>query len=100
MEGNFLKPPSFATWLLLAVCSLLLASEAFGGIVPFIAIGAVFLSLGVALYAVTKWLSRCIGYFIGYTTQSFVEGYREGYEEERLRSAARLASSDGSAETP
>jgi len=97
MEPNFLKPPSVTTWLLLGVCSMLLASGVFGNVPTWAYVTAVFVGEAVALYLVTRWLARCIGYFIGYTSESFMEGYREGYEEERLRSAARLPSSDGSA---
>lgn len=76
-DEEFLKPPPIGTWLLLALCALILAGDLIGPAGGILAPVAVIGCSAFALTVIMRWLGKVAGFVAGHTVTEFMVGYRE-----------------------
>ncbi len=91
MQDDFFKPPSLATWLLFLTAGAWLAGMFYGG--PFGVVAACLLSAGgfIALWAVCRWMGRCVGYAAGWIAREFAVGVQEGRADAQRKRQERAS---------
>lgn len=91
MKDDFLKPPSFAIWMLGIVSGGAFLGGVLGSPVDTVASWLVVAGVAVAAWTISRWLGRCIGVGLSGLAHGMREGFQEGVEQSRQQRAERAA---------